>query len=83
MRWLAIVACLAWIPTTFSRFEPFPTKELVPYETCHVSGWNVEAYQVPLSIGELGKSGLLEVAERRHQERKTLAVATRQLSTLA
>lgn len=30
------------------RLEPFPTKELVPYETRYVSGWQVEHYQVPL-----------------------------------
>ncbi|WP_338288519.1 zinc ribbon domain-containing protein [Luteolibacter sp. LG18] len=30
------------------KIEPFPTKELVPYETMYVSGWQVEQYQVPL-----------------------------------
>lgn len=30
------------------KLEPFPTKELVPYETRYVSGWQVEHYQVPL-----------------------------------
>jgi hypothetical protein len=30
------------------RLEPFPTKDLVPYETRYVSGWQVEHYQVPL-----------------------------------
>lgn len=30
------------------KLEPFPTKDLVPYETRYVSGWQVEHYQVPL-----------------------------------
>ncbi|WP_193212288.1 zinc ribbon domain-containing protein [Luteolibacter marinus] len=30
------------------KLEPFPTKDLVPYETRYVSGWQVEQYQVPL-----------------------------------
>ncbi|MGC4015509.1 MAG: zinc ribbon domain-containing protein [Luteolibacter sp.] len=30
------------------KIEPFPTKDLVPYETMYVSGWQVEQYQVPL-----------------------------------
>jgi len=30
------------------HLEPFPTKDLVPYETRYVSGWQVEHYQVPL-----------------------------------
>jgi hypothetical protein len=34
--------------TLLSRIEPFPTGDLVPYETRYVSGWDVEAYQVPL-----------------------------------
>lgn len=31
-----------------TKIEPFPTKDLVPYETSYVSGWQVEQYQVPL-----------------------------------
>jgi ribosomal protein L37AE/L43A len=30
------------------KIEPFPTKDLIPYETTYVSGWQVEQYQVPL-----------------------------------
>ncbi|MDB6076259.1 MAG: hypothetical protein JWO82_6 [Akkermansiaceae bacterium] len=30
------------------KIEPFPTKDLVPYDTRYVSGWQVEHYQVPL-----------------------------------
>ncbi len=30
------------------KLEPFPTKDLQPYETRYVSGWQVEHYQVPL-----------------------------------
>lgn len=33
------------------RIEPFPTNDLVPYETRYVSGWQVEHYQVPLLDG--------------------------------
>jgi hypothetical protein len=29
--------------------EPFPTSNLVPYDTRYVSGWQVEQYQVPLA----------------------------------
>jgi hypothetical protein len=31
--------------------EPFPTKELVPYDTVYVAGWTVEHYQVTLRDG--------------------------------
>lgn len=31
------------------KIEPFPTRNLVPYETMYVSGWQVEQYQVPLA----------------------------------
>ena len=30
------------------KIEPFPTHDVVPYETAYVSGWQVEQYQVPL-----------------------------------
>ena len=30
------------------RIEPFPTKELVPYNPCFLSGWVVERYQIDL-----------------------------------
>lgn len=35
-------------PKILSKLEPYPSKELVPYETRYVSGWQVEQYQVPL-----------------------------------
>lgn len=35
-------------PTILGKLEPFPTAELVPYETRYVSGWDVEQYQIPL-----------------------------------
>lgn len=35
--------------TLLAKIEPFPTKELVPYSTSYVSGWQVEQYQVPLA----------------------------------
>ena len=31
-----------------TKIEPFPTTEVVPYETRYVSGWQVEHYQVAL-----------------------------------
>ena len=47
-------------PTILSRLEPFPTKDLVPYETRYVSGWNVEAYQVPLMQAARTGFGIME-----------------------
>lgn len=35
-------------PGILKSLEPFPTKDLVPYETRYVSGWQVEQYQIPL-----------------------------------
>lgn len=35
------------------RIEPFPTKELVPYDPGYVSGWIVERYSVDLSQASL------------------------------
>lgn len=35
-------------PDILQRLEPYPLKDLVPYETRYVSGWDVEHYQVPL-----------------------------------
>jgi Zn finger protein HypA/HybF involved in hydrogenase expression len=31
-----------------TKIEPFPTKELVPYDASYVSGWVVEQYQIDL-----------------------------------
>jgi hypothetical protein len=33
---------------TLRRIEPFPTKELVPYQPGYLSGWVVERYQIDL-----------------------------------
>ncbi len=38
-------------PDELQAIEPFPTKELVPYDTVYVSGWTVEHYAVPLLDG--------------------------------
>lgn len=46
------------------KIEPFPTKELVPYETRYVSGWNVEAYQVPLLQAARTGFGIMEAMLR-------------------
>lgn len=42
------------------HLEPFPTKELVPYETRFVSGWQVEHYQVPLLDAARNGFGTME-----------------------
>ncbi|MCH7228269.1 zinc ribbon domain-containing protein [Haloferula sp. A504] len=47
-------------PTILSKLEPFPTHDLVPYETRYVSGWNVEAYQVPLMQAARTGFGIME-----------------------
>jgi Zn finger protein HypA/HybF involved in hydrogenase expression len=35
-------------PDLLRRIEPFPTKELVPYDPGYLSGWVVEQYQIDL-----------------------------------
>jgi hypothetical protein len=35
-------------PEMLRRVEPFPTKELVPYQAGYLSGWVVERYQIDL-----------------------------------
>jgi hypothetical protein len=35
-------------PAMLRRVEPFPTKELVPYQAEYLSGWVVERYQIDL-----------------------------------
>jgi len=47
-------------PSILTRLEPFPTKELVPYETRFVSGWEVEQYQVPLLHAARSGFGVME-----------------------
>lgn len=42
------------------KLEPFPTKDLVPYETRYVSGWQVEQYQVPLLDAARNGFGTME-----------------------
>jgi hypothetical protein len=46
------------------HLEPFPTKELVPYETRFVSGWQVEHYQVPLLDAARNGFGTMEAILR-------------------
>ncbi len=36
-------------PTLLAKVEPFPTKELKPYDAGYLAGWVVEQYQVDLS----------------------------------
>lgn len=47
-------------PAILARLEPFPTKDLVPYETRYVSGWDVEQYQVPLLDAARTGFGIME-----------------------
>lgn len=47
-------------PSILSKLEPFPTKDLVPYETRYVSGWDVEQYQVPLLQAARTGFGIME-----------------------
>lgn len=47
-----------------NRIEPFPTKDLVPYETRYVSGWQVEHYQVPLMDAARNGFGAMEALLR-------------------
>lgn len=47
-----------------TALEPFPTHELVPYETRFVSGWQVEHYQVPLSDASRSGFGVMEATLR-------------------
>jgi hypothetical protein len=47
-------------PAILARLEPFPTKDLVPYETRYVSGWDVEQYQVPLMDAARTGFGIME-----------------------
>ena len=42
------------------KLEPFPTKDLIPYETRYVSGWQVEHYQVPLLQSARQGFGVME-----------------------
>jgi uncharacterized Zn finger protein (UPF0148 family) len=51
-------------PKILGKIEPFPVKDLVPYETRYVSGWQVEQYQVPLTdAARLGR-GTMEAMLR-------------------
>ncbi len=43
-------------PGLLTKIEPFPTKELVPYDAGYVAGWVVEQYQIDL----------LSAAQRSH-----------------
>lgn len=47
-------------PKVLNAIEPFPTKEVVPYETRYVSGWQVEQYQVPLPDAARQGFGVME-----------------------
>jgi ribosomal protein L37AE/L43A len=46
------------------KIEPFPTKDLVSYDTRYVSGWQVEHYQVPLLQAAQAGFGAMEAMLR-------------------
>ena len=37
-------------PKLLEKIEPFPTKELIPYDAGYLAGWIVEQYQVDLTV---------------------------------
>ncbi len=43
-----VAASKAADPGLLSKIEPFPTKELVPYDAGYLAGWVVEQYQIDL-----------------------------------
>lgn len=55
-----VAASGAMEPKLLAELEPFPTKDVVPYETSYVSGWQVEQYQVPLKEAAVRGAGFME-----------------------
>jgi hypothetical protein len=53
-------------PTLLRKVEPFPTKDLIPYDPSFLSGWVVERYQIDLPSAA-------------HEARKRLETKTVQL----
>lgn len=47
-------------PNLVSKIEPFPTKELKPYDPGYVSGWTVERYQIDLQSAAVTSSNEME-----------------------
>jgi hypothetical protein len=47
------------------RIEPFPTKELVPYDAGYVSGWVVEQYQIDLVAAAQNSRELMDTKLRQ------------------
>jgi len=47
-------------PQLLRRVEPFPTKELVPYDPAFLSGWVVERYQIDLPSAAQEAQGHLQ-----------------------
>lgn len=43
-----------------NKLEPWPTADLIPYETRYISGWQVEHYQVPLLQAARQGFGVME-----------------------
>jgi len=52
-------------PVLLRKVEPFPTKELVPYEPGYLAGWVVEQYQIDLiAAAQAGKQVMQSEMER-------------------
>lgn len=49
-------------PDLLRAVEPFPTKQLVPYDPAYVRGWTVERYQLDLRQAAVASQGQMEQA---------------------
>ena len=67
-------------PTILGKLEPFPTSDLVPYETRYVSGWDVEQYQIPLLQAARTGFGIMESLLREMCAREVPGDTYRNLS---
>ncbi len=62
----ALVAASRGVPPNLLRgIEPFPTKDLVPYDAGYVSGWVVEQYQIDLVAAAQRSRELMDTELRR------------------
>ena len=52
-------------PQLLQKVEPFPTKELVPYNASFLSGWTVERYQIDLPAAAQVSRQRMETATQR------------------
>lgn len=52
-------------PDLLRQIEPFPTKDLAPYDAGYVSGWVVEQYQIDLAAAAENSRALMDTKLRR------------------